>query len=126
MIVKQCAHPKQGKLTVANLNVLKVFSSLRYRERKGKRPYLTLLGQELRPAAPYQRHYYNHSYEGYGENRGLRWRTAVLKLEDEKIARMEKNRRWWGEIGERGMHEKQINNDITTHGYKNIHRQYVY
>ena len=31
------------------------------------------LGRQLLPTAPYQGHYYNHSYEGDGENWGLGW-----------------------------------------------------
>lgn len=63
------------------------------------------LGQELLPAAPYQAHYYNHSYEGYGENRALRRRSGALR-KNTGGAGMEKGR--GGRGGERKQKKKKM------------------
>ncbi len=74
------------------------------------------LGQELLPAAPYQAHYYNHSYEGYGENRALRRRSGALR-KNTGGAGMERGR--GGRGGERKKRKKMPdtqNKVMITHG----------
>ena len=46
-------------------------------EKEGRGHTWSPLGRQLLPPAPNQGHYYNHSYEGDGENRGL-WRTSAV------------------------------------------------